>query len=147
MIGIACDHAGVDLKNIIIEHLTKKDIPFKDYGAFGKESVHYPHYAQKVCKDIINNKIEKGILICATGIGISIAANRFKGIRCAICHDALSAQKTREHNDANVIAFGAKIVGEGHALYILDTFLNTPFSNDERHIKRINLIEEIEQEN
>ena len=142
MIAIGSDHGGIELKEQMIEHLKKRGIECKDVGCYSKESCDYPVYAKKVAGEILSGECEQGILICGTGIGISITANKVKGIRAALCHDTFSAQATREHNDANILAMGARVVGPGLALKIVDTFLNTEFSNDERHIRRINMIEE-----
>ena len=142
MIGIGSDHGGFHLKQEIIKYLEENNIPFKDYGTNSTEAVDYPVYAKKVANDVANGTLDKGILICGTGIGISIAANKVKGIRAALCHDVFSAKATREHNDANILAMGERVIGVGLALEIIKTFLNTPFSNDERHIRRINMIEE-----
>ncbi len=142
MIGIGSDHGGFNLKEEIIKYLKENNIPFKDYGTYSTEAVDYPIYAKKVAEDVANNKLDKGILICGTGIGISIAANKVKGIRAALCHDVFSAKATREHNNANILAMGERVIGVGLALEIVKTFLETPFSNEERHIKRINMIEE-----
>ncbi|SET09225.1 ribose 5-phosphate isomerase B [[Clostridium] polysaccharolyticum] len=142
MIGIGCDHGGYALKQEIIKYLEEKKVPYKDFGCDSEQSVDYPVYAKKVANAVLDGTCEKGILICGTGIGISITANKIKGIRCALCHDCFSAQATREHNDANILAMGGRIVGPGLAVKIVDTFLNTAFSNDERHIRRINMIEE-----
>ena len=142
MIAIGSDHGGIELKEQMIEHLKKRGIECKDVGCYSKESCDYPVYAKKVAGEIFSGECEQGILICGTGIGISITANKVKGIRAALCHDTFSAQATREHNDANILAMGARVVGPGLALKIVDTFLNTEFSNDERHIRRINMIEE-----
>lgn len=142
MIGIGCDHGGFNLKNEIIKYLEEKNIEYKDYGTYSTESVDYPIYARKVAEDVANKTLEKGILICGTGIGVSIVANKVKGVRAGHCHDVFSAKATREHNDANILAMGERVVGVGLALEIVETFLNTPFSNDERHIRRINMIEE-----
>lgn len=141
MIGIGCDHTGLELKKEILEYFDAKNIEYKDYGTYSDESCDYPVYAKSVANAIISKEIEKGILICGTGIGISITANKIPGIRAALCHDVFSAKATREHNDANVLAMGARVVGNGLAVEILKAFLNTEFSNDERHIKRINMIE------
>ncbi len=142
MIALGCDHAGVELKNEIIKMLDAKGYEWKDYGCYTTESVDYPDYAHAVAHAVADGVAEKGILICGTGIGISIAANKVKGIRCAHCHDVFSAEATRQHNDANVLAMGARVVGGGLALKIAEAFLETPFSNDERHIRRIEKIEE-----
>ncbi|MDD3186311.1 MAG: ribose 5-phosphate isomerase B [Anaerostipes sp.] len=142
MIGIGCDHGGYALKQAVIKHLQDKDYAVKDYGCYSEESCDYPIYGKAVAKGIQKEEIELGILICGTGIGISIAANKEKGVRAALCSDTFSAKATREHNNANILAMGARVVGEGLALEIVDAFLETKFSNDERHIRRINMIEE-----
>ena len=142
MIAIGSDHGGFRLKEEIMEHLKERNLAYKDFGTYSEESCDYPVYAKKVAEAVLNKECEQGILICGTGIGISIAANRMKGIRAALCHDCFSAEATRTHNDANILAMGARVVGPGLALKVVDTFLDTKFSNDERHIKRINLIEE-----
>ncbi|HJD38644.1 MAG TPA: ribose 5-phosphate isomerase B [Candidatus Blautia stercoripullorum] len=141
MIALGCDHGGFELKQEIIQYLEEKEIPYKDFGCDSTKSVDYPIYARKVGRAIQNGECEKGILICGTGIGISIAANKMKGIRAALCTDCFSAEATRQHNDANVLALGGRVVGTGLALKIVDTFLNTEFSHDERHERRIRLIE------
>ena len=142
MIAIGCDHGGFELKKEVMEHLKERNIQFKDFGTYTSESCDYPVYAEKVAEAVLSKECEFGILICGTGIGISIAANKIKGIRAALCHDCFSAEATRSHNNANILAMGARVIGAGHALKIVDTFLDTPFSNDERHIRRINLIED-----
>ena len=141
MLAIACDHAAVEFKQEIIAHLKKRGIACKDFGAFDADSVDYPDYACPVAEGVASGAFEKGILICGTGIGMSIAANKVAGIRCALCSDTFSARATREHNDANVLALGARVLGIGLALDIVDIFVDTPFSNDERHIRRIDKIE------
>ena len=140
MIAIGCDHGGYELKLEIIKYLEREGMEYKDFGCNG-ESVDYPIYARKVGQAILDGECEKGILICGTGIGISITANKVPGIRCALCTDCFMAQATKEHNDANMLAFGARVLGAGTALKIVDTFLDTPFSNDERHKRRIAKIE------
>ena len=140
MIALGCDHGGYELKLEIIKYLEKNGIEYIDYGCNG-ESVDYPVYARKVGQAILDGECEKGILVCGTGIGISIAANKMKGIRCALLSDCFSAEATRLHNDTNVMALGGRVVGPELAVRIVDTFLNTPFSNDERHIRRVNMIE------
>ena len=142
MIAIGCDHGALELKEQLIEHLKKRGIECKDYGTYTKDSCDYPVYAKKVAHAILDGECEKGILICGTGIGISITANKFKGIRAALCTDCFTAEATRLHNDANILAMGGRVVGPGLALKIVDTFLNTPFSEEERHIRRIKQIEE-----
>ena len=140
MIAIGCDHGGYGLKLEIIKYLDKNGLEYQDFGCDG-EAVDYPIIAKKVGQAILDGKCEKGILICGTGIGISIAANKMKGIRCALCSDCFSAEATRLHNDTNVIALGGRVVGPELAVKMVDIFLNTPFSEDERHIRRIGLIE------
>lgn len=141
MIALGCVHGGYELKQEIIKHLQEREIEFKDYGCDSLESVDYPVYAKKVANVVASGECEKGILICGTGIGISIAANKVKGIRAALCTDCFMAEATRLHNDANILALGGRVVGPGLALKIVDTFLDTEFSNDERHIRRIGMIE------
>ena len=142
MIGISSDHGGFALKQEIMAHLQERNVEFKDFGCYSEESSDYPVFARKVTDAIISKECELGIIICGTGIGISIAANRVKGIRAALCHDCFSAEATKQHNNANILAMGARVVGAGLAIKIVDTFLDTPFSNEERHIRRINLIED-----
>lgn len=143
-IAIACDHAALKLKNDVIEKLGKEGYEVEDFGIYEQKSVDYPDYALPVAEAVASGKADKGILICGTGIGMSIAANKVKGIRCALCSDTFSAHATREHNDANILAFGERVVGEGLAMDIIDTFLKTPFSGDDRHVKRIAKISAIE---
>lgn len=143
MIAIGCDHAGYQLKNVIIAYLKEKGYEYKDFGCFSEESVDYPDYGHAVAKAVAAGEADKGILICGTGIGIGISANKVKGIRCATCHDTFSAEATRLHNDANVLAMGARVIGSGLALKIVETFLTTPFSGEERHKRRIAKIEEV----
>jgi ribose 5-phosphate isomerase B len=142
MLALGSDQAGYELKQEIIKYLDEEGIEYKDYGSYSSEPCDYPVYAKKVAKAILNKECENGLLICGTGIGISITANKFKGIRAAVCHDCFSAQATREHNDANVLAMGARVIGAGHAIKVVETFLQTEFSNAERHINRIRLMEE-----
>lgn len=141
MLALGCDHGGVELKKEIMNYLDKKGISYKDYGCYTDEAVDYPIYGKKVAEAVASGECEQGIIICGTGIGISIAANKVKGIRAALCSDCFSAEATRQHNDANILAMGARVVGPGLALKIVDTFLNTPFSGDERHVRRISMIE------
>lgn len=142
MIALGSDHGGYALKQEVIGYLKNKGIEYKDFGCYSEESCDYPEYAHAVAHAVADGECEKGILICGTGIGISIAANKVPGIRAALCHDCFSAKATREHNDANILAMGGRVVGPGLALEIVDLFLNTPFSNDERHVRRIKKIEE-----
>ena len=142
MIALGCYHGGYALMKEVIEYLEKNGLEYKNFGTYSEESCDYPVYGKAVANAVASGECEKGILICGTGIGISISANKVKGIRAALCGDCFSAQATREHNDANILALGARVTGAGLALKIVDTFLNTPFSNDERHIRRINQIED-----
>ncbi len=142
MIALGCDHGGLELKNTIIKYLEKNNIEFKDYGTYTPDSVDYPVYAKKVAKAVVKGECEKGILICGTGIGISIAANKVKGIRAALCHDVASARLTRLHNDSNILCMGGRIIGPEHALAVAEAWLGTEFSGDERHKRRISMIEE-----
>lgn len=142
MIALGCDHGGFALMKEVIDYLEKNGLEYKNFGTYSEESCDYPVYGKAVANAVASGECEKGILICGTGIGISISANKVKGIRAALCGDCFSAQATREHNDANILAMGARVTGAGLALKIVDTFLNTPFSNDERHIRRINQIED-----
>lgn len=141
MIALGCDQGGFALKQEIIAHLKERGLEFKDYGSYDEQSVDYPVYAKKVAEAILSGECDKGILICGTGIGISIAANKYEGIRAALCTDCFMAEATRLHNDANILAMGGRVVGAGLAIKMVDTFLDTPFSNEERHIRRINMIE------
>lgn len=141
MIAIGSDHGGYALKQEVIKYLESKGLPYKDYGCYDTSSCDYPDYAKAVCEAVVNETCEKGILICGTGIGISMAANKVQGIRCALCHDCFSAKATREHNDANVLALGGRIVGGELALMIVDLFFHTPFSDEDRHKRRIEKIE------
>ena len=125
-----------------LQHLENRGIAYHDFGCSSTESVDYPIYGKKVAEAVARGEFEKGILICGTGIGISIAANKVKGIRAALCTDCFCAEATRLHNDANILAMGGRVVGPGLALKIVDTFLDTPFSGDERHIRRIEMIED-----
>lgn len=142
MIAIGCDHGGYELKEKVKKHLEGKGIECRDMGCISKESCDYPLFGRAVAEEVASGGCEKGIVICTTGIGISISANKVKGIRCALCSDSLAAKMTRLHNDANVLAMGAGLTGENLAMEIVDTFLNTPFSGEERHQKRIDLIEQ-----
>lgn len=141
MIALGCDHGGYELKQEIMKYLDGKGLEYIDFGCNSTEAVDYPVYAKKVGHAIQDGTCDKGILVCGTGIGISIAANKMKGIRCALCTDCFCAEATRQHNDANVLALGGRVVGPGLALKIVETFLNTPFSNAERHQNRIDQIE------
>lgn len=141
MIAVGSDHGGFELKEKVKEHLQNAGYEIKDVGCYEKISVDYPTFGHAVAKAVVTGECEKGIVICTTGIGISITANKTPGIRCALCSEPLSAKMTRLHNDANVLAMGAALVGEMMAMEIVDTFLGTEFSGDERHQRRIDLIE------
>lgn len=141
MIALASDHGGYELKCRVIRYLEEKGIAYKDYGCFGKESCDYPDFGRPAAEAVANGECEKGVVICTTGIGISIVANKVRGIRCALCSDPVSARLTREHNNANMLALGAGIVGANLALGILDAFLNTPFPGEEKHARRVGKIE------
>ena len=143
MIGIGCDHSAYDLKQAVIAYLKEQGLEYKDYGCMDKNSCDYPIYGRAVAEAVADGTCDKGIVICTTGIGISITANRIPGIRCALCSDTVSARLTRLHNDANMLAMGAGIVGENLAVGIVDTFLHTEFSGGERHQRRINLIDKV----
>ena len=143
-IAIACDHAGRIIKNSIIEHLKAQGHEVLDFGVHDDNPVDYPDYAVTVAENVAQGKAKRGILICGTGIGMSITANKVKGIRCALCSDTFSARATREHNDANILAFGERVVGGGLAIDIVDAFINTEFSQAERHQNRIDKISQVE---
>ena len=144
MIALGSDHGGYDLKMEVIRYLEENKIEYKDFGCLDKSSCDYPEFGRAAAMAVANGECEKGIVICTTGIGISISANKVPGVRCALCADTLSAKMTRLHNNANMLAMGAGIVGTNLAVEIVDTFLNTEFSNDERHLRRINKIIEME---
>ena len=142
MIALGSDHGGYALKQELMKHLDARGLEYKDYGTYSEDSCDYPVYGKAVAHAVADGECDRGIIICGTGIGISIAANKVHGIRAALCGDCFSAEATRQHNDANVLALGARVVGPGLALKIVDTFLDTPFSNSERHIRRIEMIED-----
>ncbi len=141
MIALGSDHGGYDLKMAVAEHLEKKGIPYKDYGCLDKQSCDYPDFGKAAASAVASGECEKGILVCTTGIGISITANKVSGVRCAFCTDSYLAKMTRSHNDANMLALGGGITGVNLALEIVDTFLDTPFSGEEKHQRRIDKIE------
>ena len=144
MIALGCDHGGYELMQEVKAFLEKKGYEYKDFGCYSTEAVDYPEYGRAAAEAVASGECESGIIICGTGIGISITANKVPGIRCALCSDCFSAAATKEHNNANMLAMGARVLGPGLALQIVDTFLSTPFSNDERHIRRIAMIEPAE---
>ena len=144
MIGIGSDHGGYELKEYIKKHLDELGVAYKDYGTNSTESCDYPIYGEAVARAVASGEVERGIVICGTGIGISIAANKVKGIRAALCGDCYSAEYTRRHNDANILAMGARVTGSGLACKIVDTFRSTEFEGG-RHAKRVALISDIEE--
>ena len=146
MIAIGCDHGGFDLKQAVIAYLEENHLAYKDFGCFGKESCDNPEFGKAAAMAVATGECDRGIVICTTGIGISITANKVKGIRCALCSDTVSARLTREHNNANMLAIGAGIVGTNLALGIVDTFLNTAFPAEEKHCRRVAAIQALEAE-
>ena len=141
MIALASDHGGFDMKQIVIEYLEENGIEYKDFGCYDKTSCDYPVFARPAAEAVASGECEKGIVVCTTGIGISIVANKVKGIRAAVCNDPYAAKMTRLHNNANVLALGGGMIGKNMAIDILETFLNTEFSEGENHIRRISMIE------
>ena len=141
MIAIASDHGGFNLKTAVINHLKSRNLPYKDYGCYNTQSCDYPDFGKAAAHAVKNGECDRGIIVCTTGIGISMVANRIPGIRCALCTDPYMAKMTREHNDANILALGGGIIGENLALAIIDTFLDTPFSAEEKHQRRVEGIE------
>ena len=144
MVAIGSDHAGYPLKMEIIKHLEARNIEFRDYGCYSDESCDYAVFAEKTAKAVAGGECEKGLLFCGTGVGISIAANKVKGIRAACCSDEFSAEATRLHNDANILCLGARVINPEKAVKLVDLFLDTAFSGDERHIRRIAQITALE---
>ena len=143
-IAIGCDHGALDLKNALLAHLEKKGYETKDFGTYTADSCDYPEYAAAAAKAVASGECDRGIVLCTTGIGVSITANKVKGIRCALLSDVMSARMTREHNDTNVMAIGAGVVGQMLALEIVDTWLGTEFSQQERHQRRIDKVMALE---
>ena len=143
-IAIGCDHGALALKNAVIEHLQKQGHEIVNFGTDTLDSCDYPDFAAPAAQAVAKGECDKGIVLCTTGIGVSITANKVKGIRCALLSDVMSARLTREHNDTNMMAIGAGVVGEKLALEIVDTWLGTEFSNDERHQRRIDKMMAIE---
>ena len=144
-IAIACDHGALALKNLVISHLTKKGYEVQNFGTDTLDSCDYPDFAGPAAQAVADGKCEKGIVLCTTGIGVSITANKVKGVRCALLSDLMSARLTREHNDTNMMAIGAGVVGEKLALEIVDTWLGTEFSGDARHQRRIDKLMALEK--
>ena len=146
MIALACDHGAFDLKQAIMKHLDQKGLAYKDFGCYDKTSCDYPDFAGPAAKAVASGECDRGIVVCTTGIGVSITANKVKGIRCALLSDVMSARMTREHNDTNMMAIGAGVTGEMLALEIVDTWLGTEFSHAERHQRRIDKMMALENE-
>ena len=144
MIAIGSDHGGYELKEHVKKHLEEKGIEVKDFGVFSEESVDYPDCARPVCEAVLNGEAERGILFCGTGIGISMAANKFNGIRAALCSDVFSAKMAKEHNNANIICLGGRVTGRELAFMIVDTFFDAEFQGG-RHQTRIDKIHAIEK--
>lgn len=142
---IGCDHGGLELKKDIIDHLTKRGIEVTDVGTYTSDSCNYPDYAKALCKRIQSGEFERGVLVCGTGIGMSIAANKHRGIRAACCSDTFSARMTRMHNDANVLCLGGRVVGIGLAIDMVDLFVDTEFEGG-RHSTRVGMLADIEKE-
>lgn len=145
MIALGSDHAGFELKQAIIKHLEERNIEYKDYGPYSADSVDYAVYAEKTAKGVIGGECNLGILCCGTGVGISIAANKVRGIRACCCSDKFSAEMTRLHNDANMLCLGGRVVTPEQAIELVDIFIDTPFSGEERHARRIAQITELEE--
>lgn len=141
MIAIGSDHGGYDLRVAVVKYLEDKGYEVKDFGCPDKSSVDYPVYGKLVANAVASGECEKGIVVCTTGVGISMVANKVKGVRCALCSEPLSAKMTRLHNDANVLALGGALIGPNMAYEIVDVFLNTEFSGEEKHVRRINMMD------
>lgn len=146
MIALACDHGAFDLKQAIMKHLEARGLAYKDFGCYDKSSCDYPDFAAPAARAVASGECDRGIVVCTTGIGVSITANKIKGIRCALLSDVMSARLTREHNDTNMMAIGAGVTGEMLALEIVDTWLDTEFSHAERHQRRIDKVMALENE-
>ena len=146
-IVVGCDHAGFAIKGAVIEHVRSKGYEVVDVGTNSKDSCHYPIFADAACKKILSGECDLGILICGTGIGMSIAANKHKGIRAACCSDVFSARLTKEHNDANVLCFGERVIGVGTAIDLVDAFLDAEYMNSGNHVTRVAMLTDIENNN
>ena len=144
-ISVGCDHGALALKNKVVAHLEKQGHEVKDFGTYTLDSCDYPEFAAAAAKAVASGECDKGIVLCTTGIGVSIAANKVDGIRCALLSDVMSARMTREHNDTNVMAIGAGVVGQMLALEIIDTWLGTEFSGEARHQRRIDKVMALEK--
>ncbi|MBR5360277.1 MAG: ribose 5-phosphate isomerase B [Lachnospiraceae bacterium] len=142
-VALGSDHGGFDMKEVIAKHLKDRGIEYTDYGCKDKSSCDYPIYGRAAAEAVAKGECDRGIVVCTTGIGISITANKVKGIRCALCSEPLSAKMTRLHNDANMLALGGALIGPNMACDIVDVFLDTPFSNEEKHIRRVSEIEQV----
>lgn len=142
MIAMGSDHAGYEMKLVLAEHLKERGYEVKDFGTYSTESCDYPDFAKAVAKAVVDGEAERGVLVCGTGIGMSIAANKVKGIRAAVLSDEFSAQATREHNDANILCLGARVIDNDKAIKLLDIFMDTPFSEGVNHIRRISKLEQ-----
>lgn len=142
MIAMGSDHAGYEMKLVLAEHLKERGYEVKDFGTYSTDSCDYPDFAKAVAKAVVDGEAERGILVCGTGIGMSIAANKVKGIRAAVLSDEFSAQATREHNDANILCLGARVIDNDKAIKLLDIFMDTPFSEGVNHIRRISKLEQ-----
>lgn len=144
-IALGCDHGGLSLKQDVIKYLEQLGVEYEDFGTYTMDSCHYPKFGAVAAHAVADGKCDLGIVICTTGIGISISANKVKGVRCALCSDCYSAEMTRRHNNANMLALGANVVGKGLALKIVDSFLNAPAFEGGRHQTRVDLITDIEE--
>ena len=144
-ISVGCDHGALELKNLVVAHLEKQGHQVTDFGTHTKDSCDYPEFAAAAAKAVADGTCDKGIVLCTTGIGVSITANKIPGIRCALLSDVVSARMTREHNDTNMMAIGAGIVGQLQAFQIIDTWLGTEFSHDARHQRRIDKMMALEK--
>ena len=144
-IAVGCDHGALDLKNAVVAHLTAQGHEVEDFGTYTKDSCDYPEFAAAAANAVASGACQRGIVLCTTGIGVSIAANKISGIRCALLSDVMSARLTREHNDTNMMAIGAGVVGQMLALEIVDTWIGTEFSNNERHQRRIDKVMALEK--
>ena len=146
MIAIGCDHGGIEIKNAVIEYLKEQGIAYNDFGCYSAESVDYPVFAHKVASAVSKGEAEKGIICCGTGIGVSMTANKVKGIRAAVCCDEFCAEMTRRHNDANIMCMGGRVIDSDKAVKLADIFLHTEFEGG-RHTKRVQMITDIENGN
>ncbi len=144
-IAIGCDHGGFEIKNELVSHLSKRNIECEDFGIYELAPIDYPDMAKVVAEAVLSGKCDRGILVCGTGIGMSIAANKIKGIRAAVCSDHFSVKYTRLHNDSNILCLGGRVIGPGTAYELADLFIDTDFSHGERHQNRINKIAELEK--